>query len=1400
MKKILPLILFLTVLISFPVCAENLFYELAEKSIITQNELTKDLAKPISRGRFSKLVLESSKIAERTDTVYFKDTLNSEFKKEINTLYEKGAVKGDENSNFNPDALLTRAEAAAITGRLLNISQRGETDYFDNASIPDWSKYYIKGLTNGKIINGYDDNTVKPNEVLTFEDAFYLALKILKAEPYTPAGREEGAVYISSAQEFLNTSYSSGTKYILSGDIDFSGITDFKPIKEFKGELDGNGYSFVNIKIYAPENETFLIENNKGTLKNFYVKNMYAESKTAGLLWVNNGKVENVSVTGFLNGETVFGIANENRGSISGSMFSGRLSGRTASGICTENSGNIENSFADGTFSSPEASGISYSNNGNILNSVFMGEGDIYKICSYNDGIVKGCYVKSGGSSIKTNKGYADVSARNPVQLSNKGAYSSLSSDLWETGENGPYLKIDTEANLKENTDKFSGGNGTVKNPFKIVSPLQIENIRKFPSASFVFVNDADMSLVTKENSYKPIDNFGGFILGNGKEIKGIVSDGECAFINQNGGVVKNLKIGTNKYSGNTVSGLCLVNTGLISDFLNSGDISAIAASGICMSNKGIIANSVNIGSIKGNKISGICLENSGRISDCGVYGNLFGTGNDFSVFGISGSGGVYTSFNAGDLFSESENGIIFPITDGEYENSYFYDRKLTKQQGGLDFKKLTLKDSYKGFSKSVWDFSGVIPRLSGKKGENYPKIHIFTEGNGSVDNPYVIKTSDDFFNIRMSPESSYVLANDIIFPKQPGVSNDLGKGFVPIEEFKGTLDGGGYYIYGFTVSFPEKEYSAIFEKNSGTVKNVTVNMLSAEGKSYAGGIAGANDGVIENVNIINSRIGAKVCSGGVSGSNSGKIISCFVNSDVFSKQCAGGITGENTGIVTKCTKKGGVISSNENGESYAGGIVGENFSVITLCENNGRVMAHAENVRGYAGGISGGNSSETENCFNTGFITAKGKNYAYTGGITGISKSGKITGAYSIGYCISNALNTATGGISGTGSGKIFNCLYDETQSPPAGSGNFQFYKVSPLYGEQAFEFLGTEFVISDFVPFELSKNPHRPDDLKDNIRDFAGGNGTEENPYLIFTPNQLDNVRYYPGSTFSLVSDIDMTAYVNNNGFQPIGGENFAFFGTFLGNGFSIKGLSSESGLFAENHGDIHALNLYMPEITGNQGGFIALVNTGTISDSKVINPSVSAGGFASYGGIVKTNYSTGMVISCFSLGDTEVFGKGVQYGGIAAENYGIMAGCGNLSNIYITSEGYAVSGGITCGNYGTVSDCYNGGNIVLESPSQSVGGGISGSNSGTVLNCISSAGRILAIKSGGILANQITGNVYNCFYLKENGIFDSRAKGLTENEFSDPSNFENFDFETVWSIGSGGFPIPKQFDVDF
>lgn len=93
----------------------------------------------------------------------------------IRALYTEGVINGsvgkDGQLYFNPNNNLTRAQVVAMVGRT---QEKGyavaELNFTDSASIPAYAVYYIQTMMAQGVIDGYEDGTFKPYNLVTRGD------------------------------------------------------------------------------------------------------------------------------------------------------------------------------------------------------------------------------------------------------------------------------------------------------------------------------------------------------------------------------------------------------------------------------------------------------------------------------------------------------------------------------------------------------------------------------------------------------------------------------------------------------------------------------------------------------------------------------------------------------------------------------------------------------------------------------------------------------------------------------------------------------------------------------------------------------------------------------------------------------------------------------------------------------------------------------------------------------------------------------------------------------------------------------------------------------------------------------------------------------------------------------
>ena len=156
-----------------------------------------------------------------------------------------------------------------------------------------------------------------------------------------------------------------------------------------------------------------------------------------------------------------------------------------------------------------------------------------------------------------------------------------------------------------------------------------------------------------------------------------------------------------------------------------------------------------------------------------------------------------------------------------------------------------------------------------------------------------------------------------------------------------------------------------------------------------------------------------------------------------------------------------------------------------------------------------------------------------------------------------------------------------------------------------------------------------------------FSGsGNGTENDPYLVYNETQLSQVSNFlnqEGVVFKLMKDLDLTSWVAENnprqGWLPIGVESMPFMGIFIGNNHKVSGLmikrtsTDNVGFFGYVSGaTIENLTIEGSSVTGasNVGGFI-----GYASGSKITNCNLSltsgVEGTSVVGGFIGQSYNS-------------------------------------------------------------------------------------------------------------------------------------------------------------------------------
>lgn len=110
---------------------------------------------------------------------------NASYADAVNLLSNLGIIQGYEDGTFKPDNTVTRAEAATMIVRMLNLDdevEQGETNFTDVAA-DSWASGYVNVAEANGIINGMGDGTFNPNGEVTYGQIVKMIVCALGYEP-----------------------------------------------------------------------------------------------------------------------------------------------------------------------------------------------------------------------------------------------------------------------------------------------------------------------------------------------------------------------------------------------------------------------------------------------------------------------------------------------------------------------------------------------------------------------------------------------------------------------------------------------------------------------------------------------------------------------------------------------------------------------------------------------------------------------------------------------------------------------------------------------------------------------------------------------------------------------------------------------------------------------------------------------------------------------------------------------------------------------------------------------------------------------------------------------------------------------------------------------------------------
>ena len=630
----------------------------------------------------------------------------------------------------------------------------------------------------------------------------------------------------------------------------------------------------------------------------------------------------------------------------------------------------------------------------------------------------------------------------------------------------------------------------------------------------------------------------------------------------------------------------------------------------------------------------------------------------------------------------------------------------------------------------------------------------------------------------------NYALKSDIdasVLKNYKAIGGDTG--------YQGTFDGRGHAIIGLTAGGSEAANTGVFSAvgEQGAVKNLSVLAGNFTGKDNVGAVAGVNKGTISDITTYGNTVTSDGHAGGLVGTNE-KIIkdSTSVSNVIANSQeaMAGGIAGINAkGAVIDNSESNSAVAGSKATSSGLGGVAGVNKGTLSKVDNLG-VTNGGDSGSSAVGGIAGINTGSIENAYNESFVTGGEK----TGGLVGINKkSGSLVNAANAGRVEGKgaAQDAAQeiGGLVGDNYGSILNGRNGGNVTGTTYVGgivgtNREDSTLTDIINDTSILIKGVDYVggiagqnagriedteasrtLSDGVVEGVEyvggiagkntgyiENPHNNISLrinKDALKDgktaqyFGGVAGINEQEGSIGNATNLADVTAEGATYVGGIVGYNKGALLNLSGNR----------GNVIGANYvgGVAGINEHSltAIEASNTGSVQALQ-------GGAGGIFA-VNHGDVTNSRLVNDAVVAGGAhaGATGGIFAENTANITKTTLVNGMNASVIGL-ENVGGLIGTNEGTISGGRDASNGYYKDQVYNNGvieagtwhdkngnhqmdagevtegageniGGLVGKNTGSVTAAYNTG--AIKAKDSTYVGGIAGTNAGKIDQVFSS-----------------------------------------------------------------------------
>lgn len=163
--------------------AEEYIYALAEKGVLNgKGDAKFEPFAMVSRSEFVKMIVLALGMTPDESGCDFADMQNSWARAYVGAAVADGFVSGMSETEFAPDAQISREQAATMVGRALKLTAPEKNNVFvDDNEISDYAKGYVYALKNLKIIEGKSGNAgFAPQDALSRAEAAKIIYGIMQ--------------------------------------------------------------------------------------------------------------------------------------------------------------------------------------------------------------------------------------------------------------------------------------------------------------------------------------------------------------------------------------------------------------------------------------------------------------------------------------------------------------------------------------------------------------------------------------------------------------------------------------------------------------------------------------------------------------------------------------------------------------------------------------------------------------------------------------------------------------------------------------------------------------------------------------------------------------------------------------------------------------------------------------------------------------------------------------------------------------------------------------------------------------------------------------------------------------------------------------------------------------------